>query len=250
MSNEPLNPFEPPRATLEMPPLARASGTLEDGVAGRYDFTAGEVMSEAWGLVKGFKASFWGAALIMYALLFVVMLVWGGISAALFGKHLSPIVGSVFNSLIGALMWPLFIGLIALAVRRAAGLPVSFSMAFTYLGKAPVVIAAGLLSTLLTYLGLALLIVPGIYLGVAYGMTLPLLAFNELGPWKAMEMSRKAISHKWFSVFGLYLLVGLLVGLSALPLGIPLIWTAPWALLVMGVLYRRIFGVPAGAPPP
>jgi len=123
-------------------------------------------------------------------------------------------------------------------------------MAFAYLGKAPVVIAAGLLSTLLTYLGFALLIVPGIYLSVAYGMTLPLLAFHELGPWKAMEMSRKAISHRWFRVFGLYLLVGLLVGLSALPLGIPLIWTAPWGLLVMGVLYRRIFGMPAGAPPP
>jgi len=250
MTNEPMNPFEPPRPALDMPPLALASGSLEDGVAGRYDFTVGEVMSEAWGLVKGFKASFWGAAFIMYALLFAATLVWGGISAAVFGKHQSPIVGGIVNSLIGALMWPLLIGLAALGVRRAAGLPVSFSMAFAYLGKAPVVIAAGLLSTLLTYLGFALLIVPGIYLSVAYGMTLPLLAFHELGPWKAMEMSRKAISHRWFRVFGLYLLVGLLVGLSALPLGIPLIWTAPWGLLVMGVLYRRIFGMPAGAPPP
>jgi uncharacterized membrane protein len=249
MTNEPVNPFEPPKAALDMPPLPRPSGSLEDGVAGRYDFTVGEVMSEAWGLVKGFKASFWGAALLMYALFIGATLVWGGISGAMIGKHQSPILAGIVNGLIGALMAPLLIGVIALAIRRAAGLPVSFSMAFAYLNKAPVLIGAGLLTTLLTYLGFALLIIPGIYLGVAYGMTLPLLAFHELGPWKAMEMSRKAITHKWFRVFGLYLLVGLLVGLSALPLGIPLIWTLPWAMLVMGVLYRRIFGGPAAAPP-
>ena len=249
MTNDPMNPFEPPRAALDMAPLAGASGSLESAVAGRYDFSVGEVMSEAWGLVKGFKASFWGAALLMYALFFGATLVWGGISAAVFGKHQSPILVGIVNGLIGALMAPLLIGVIALAIRRAAGMPVSFSMAFAYLGKAPVLIGAGLLTTLLTYLGFALLVIPGIYLSVAYGMTLPLLAFHELGAWKAMETSRKAISHKWFQVFGLYLVVGLLVGLSALPLGIPLIWTMPWAVLVMGVLYRRIFGVPAAPPP-
>jgi hypothetical protein len=37
--------------------------------------------------------------------------------------------------------------------------------------------------------------------------------------------------------------VGLLVGLSALPLGIGLIWTAPWGINVIGVVYRRTFGV-------
>jgi hypothetical protein len=249
MANDPLNPFEAPKAALDVAAPGAVAGSLEDAVAGRYDFTVGEVMSEAWGLVKGFKASFWGAALLMYGILLVATLVWGGISASLFGKQ-SRIVAGIFNGLIGALMWPFFIGIVAMAVRRAARLPVSFSMAFAYLNKAPVVVAAGLLTTLLTYLGFALLIIPGIYLSVAYAMTMPLLAFHELGAWKAMETSRKAITHKWFQVCGLYLLVGVLTGLSALPLGIPLIWTAPWAILVMGVLYRRIFGAPAAAPTP
>jgi hypothetical protein len=248
MTTDPRNPFEPPRAALEGPAPIGAAGSLEDAVAGRYDFTIGEVMSEAWGLVKGFKGSFWGAGFIIYGVLLVATLVWGGISVAVFGREHGQVINAVVNGLISAFMTPLYVGIIAMAVRRAAGLPVSFSMAFAYLGKAPVMIGAGLLTTLLTYVGFALLVIPGIYLVIAYGMTLPLLAFNNIGIWKAMETSRKTIGHKWWRVFGLYFCVGFLVILSALPLGIPLIWTLPWTMMVIGVLYRRMFGVPAVAP--
>jgi hypothetical protein len=247
-TTDPRNPFEPPRAALEGPAPVGAAGSLEDAVAGRYDFTIGEVMSEAWGLVKGFKGSFWGAAFVIYGVLIVATLVWSAISFALFGREHGQIINAIVNGIISAFMTPLLVGILAMAIRRAAGLPVSFSMAFAYLGKAPVMIGAGLLTTLLTYVGIVLLVIPGIYLSVAYGMTLPLLAFNNLGVWRAMETSRKTVTHKWWRVFGLYLCVGLLVGLSALPLGIPLIWTFPWAILVMGVLYRRMFGIPAVPP--
>src|SRR5262249_29646828 len=147
--------------------------------------------------------------------------------------------------LIGAFMAPLYVGMTALVVRRAAGLPATFSVAFAYLGKVPLLFVAGVLTTLMTYLGLILLVLPGFYLAVGYGMTIPLIAFNEIGAWKAMEISRKTITHKWLRVFGLHLAVGFLVLLSALPLGIGLIWTMPWAMLVLGVLYRRMFGAPA-----
>jgi hypothetical protein len=59
-----------------------------------------------------------------------------------------------------------------------------------------------------------------------------------------MEASRKAITHKWFSVFGVLMLVGVLTGLSAAAFLIPLIWTVPWMVLVIGVLYRKMFGAP------
>jgi uncharacterized membrane protein len=126
-------------------------------------------------------------------------------------------------------------------------MPATFSTAFGYLGKVPLLFVSGLLTMLMTYLGLVVLIIPGLYLGVAYGMTIPLIAFNELGAWQAMEISRQAITHKWFNVFALNLAVVFVVFLSALPLGIGLIWTMPWAMLVLGVLYRRMFGAPAAS---
>jgi uncharacterized membrane protein len=171
--------------------------------------------------------------------------IWGRISIAIFGVQSRGIGPAIFNGLIGTFMMPLFAGVTAMVVKRAAGMPVSFSTAFAYLGKVPVLAVAGLLSTLMTYLGLALLIIPGFYLAIGYSMTMPLVALNNLGAWQAMEISRKAIGKRWWDVAALHLCVGVLVMLSALPLGIPLIWTLPWAMLVIGVLYRRMFGLPA-----
>jgi hypothetical protein len=238
------NPYQPPRAPLNAErPIESSGGSFDDAIAGRYDFRIGEVMGEAWGLVNGFKGSFWAASIVVYALLLAVMFAW----RAVFGDGPNFLVRLLVQLVLTALWMPLAVGLIGMAVRRAAGQPVKFSMAFSYLDRAPVFIVAGFLTTALTYVGLILLVIPGIYLSVAWGLTLPLLAFSQLRPWDAMEASRKAITHHWWRVFFLYMAVGILTGLSALALLIPLIWTAPWALLVLGVLYRRMFGVPADA---
>ncbi|HET7133802.1 MAG TPA: hypothetical protein VFJ95_16220, partial [Gammaproteobacteria bacterium] len=158
------------------------------------------------------------------------------------------LLDSFASSLVETLLAPLFAGLTAMAVRRACGLPVSPLMGFVYLSKASVLIGAALLTTLLTYAGLVLLVLPGIYLSVAYTMTMPLLAFHDVRAWTAMEASRKSITHKWVSVFALLLLTGVITGVSAVAL-IPLIWTIPWLVLVIGVLYRKMFGPPAFAAP-
>jgi uncharacterized membrane protein len=130
-----------------------------------------------------------------------------------------------------------------MGVRRAAGLPISFATAFSCLDRVLTVFLASLLTTLLTYIGLFLIIIPGIYLAIAYCMTMPLIADRRLGPWQAIETSRKAVTKRWFQYFLLLLVVGLVVFVSALPLGIGLVWTAPWAINVIGVVYRRTFGV-------
>jgi hypothetical protein len=238
------NPYQPPKAALDAErPIGSSGGSFDDAIAGRYDFRIGEVMGEAWGLVSGFKGPFWAAAILLYGLLLGVTLAW----RAAFGNGPNFVVRMLVQAVLTALMMPLVVGLIGMAVRRAAGQSVKFSMAFAYLNRAPVFIVAGFLTTALTYVGLILLVIPGIYLSIAWGMTFPLLAFSQLRPWDAMEASRKAITHHWWRVFFLYIAVGILTGLSALALLIPVIWTAPWAFLVMGVLYRRIFGVPADA---
>ena len=61
--------------------------------------------------------------------------------------------------------------------------------------------------------------------------------------WQALEASRKAITQHWFKVFGLFLLLGLITLISAIPLGIGLVWSIPLFVIAMGVLYRTIFGV-------
>jgi len=160
---------------------------------------------------------------------------------AVVGEKASGIVNFIYKTLLGALMTPLTMGLYMMCVRRALGAPISFSTAFSYFNRTGPALTGALLVMLLTYLGVAALIIPGIYLAVGYHLSIQLICDQELPAWQAMETSRKAIHHKWWSVLGLTIVVALLTGISALLLFIPLIWTVPWSFMVSGVLYRRIF---------
>nr|MDA3868631.1 hypothetical protein [Gammaproteobacteria bacterium] len=63
--------------------------------------------------------------------------------------------------------------------------------------------------------------------------------------WQALETSRKAITRRWFSVFALFIILSIIVFISAIPLGLGLIWTMPLMIIAFGVLYRNMFGVEA-----
>ena len=146
MTTDQMNPYQAPRAELDVLAPATAGGSLKDAVAGRYDFQIGEVMREAWRLTKGFKASFWGAAVLIYLLALIPLVLVG----VVMGTKPNLVVQILVNILIGALMAPLTMGIFMMAIRRAAGAPVTFSTAFSYFNKAAVAIGAGLLVTLLT----------------------------------------------------------------------------------------------------
>jgi uncharacterized membrane protein len=87
------------------------------------------------------------------------------------------------------------------------------------------------------------LILPGIYLTVGYAMTVPLIVDRKMSPWQAMEASRKAIHGEWWKIFGLFLVVGLIFMVSALPLGLGFIWTWPMFVVLGGLVYRALFGI-------
>lgn len=80
-----------------------------------------------------------------------------------------------------------------------------------------------------------LLIIPAIYLGVAYSWTYMFIAFYGMPAWESMEMSRKMISKDWFTYFAFSIVLGLLaiVGFIALFIGIlvaiPIIYSAQYA---------------------
>lgn len=238
MTDRTSNPYEAPKADLNAQEVHPGdSGSLEDALAGRYDFQIGDVMREAWAMTSGMKGTFWAGTILLYLAYMGVAVVGGILFKSSAAMHMA------FNLLLGAAAPVLFLGVIAMGVRRAAGLPVAFETAFGSFDKASPAFVAGLLTTLLTYLGFILLVLPGIYLAISYCMTMPLLVDRNLRPWQALETSRRAVTRRWFPYFGLLLAVALVVFVSAIPLGIGLVWSAPWAINVIGVAYRRTFGV-------
>jgi len=98
---------------------------------------------------------------------------------------------------------------------------------------------------LLIIIGLVLFILPGIYLAVAFSMALPLVIDKGMTPWQALMTSRKAMTHKWFSLFGFFLICVLVTIAGVLALFVGLVWAVPLTSLGYAIIYRDVFGVEA-----
>ena len=147
------------------------------------------------------------------------------------------------NIIISILSYPIFAGILMMGLHRSIDAPVNFKMAFAYLSNAlPVIIACVFISILVT-LGMILLVIPGIYLSIAYVFTLPLIIDKNMDFWQAMETSRKAVTQHWFKVFFSFLLMMIIYLVSIIPFGVGLIWSVPMLVALQGILYRNIFGI-------
>jgi hypothetical protein len=235
------NPYAPPSSALQEQ-VKSDFLSIEDALSRGYNFGVDGLINQAWQRVKGSKGVFWaglltlaGAALALeYAL---------RLGLTLSGLGDDDALTKVLNNLVSSLLSPLSAGLIMMGVQRAADQSIRFSDLFKHLGKAVPILLTSFFMSAMIALGFLLLVLPGIYLSVAYLLAIPLVIERGLSPWQAMEASRKAISQHWFKVFGWLITLGLIILVSALPLGIGLIWSLPMTFISTGILYRIIFGV-------
>lgn len=243
----PSNPYAAPASALQEAPRDSQVPSIEEALSRGYDFTISDLLSEAWQRVKGTKGIIIGGFLVFYAVLLTASFLIGGFFGLLGAVSDSPMLAVVAELVIGilasALAYPFMAGINMIGIRRAADQPISFNDIFSHFGRTVPLVITAIISMLLIYLGMFLLIIPGLYLAIAYMLAIPLVVERGLTPWQALEASRKAITQHWFKVFGLFLLLGLITLISAIPLGIGLIWTIPLFVIAMGVLYRTIFGV-------
>jgi hypothetical protein len=123
---------------------------------------------------------------------------------------------------------PLFTGVLlgtfcCYYLRRIRGQPSTIPDAFKGVGKPfGSLVVIGLVTSLFVTVGMFCLILPGIYLLVAYLFSSFLAVDKGLGFWDAMETSRRVITRNWWRVFGLILLgiPFMLLGALALAVGI------------------------------
>jgi uncharacterized membrane protein len=89
--------------------------------------------------------------------------------------------------------------------------------------------------------GFFLLVLPGIYLSIAYSFAPYLVVEKNMGAWEAMETSRKAITRYWWRYFGLMLVAMLLIIIGSIPLLIGLIWVLPIVAIATGEVFAKTF---------
>jgi uncharacterized membrane protein len=192
----------------------------------------GNAISRGWQLVMDHMGALIGGSLLAW----VVMLALGCV----------PIVGWILSMVLVG-------GLYLFFIRRIRGENVEigdvfsgFSLAFANLAL------AGLLTWLLTTIGLILCILPGIYLAVGYIFVPALVIDKKLDFWPAMEVSRQVVQKHWWTIFGLAIVLALIVIAGFIACLVGVIIALPVATAALMYAYEDLFGpnvaLPAGAP--
>jgi hypothetical protein len=149
----------------------------------------------------------------------------------------------IILSSVGLIAGPLLGGLFCYYLKKIRRQPVQLSDAFA--GFSPLFLPlflGALVASLLITVGFTACFIPGVYLAVAWKLTLPIITDKRLGFWDAMEVSRKVVTKNWWTLF-LFSIVCWLINFGGLLLcGIGFFITWPWTMLALTFLYEDLFG--------
>ncbi|RMG39541.1 MAG: hypothetical protein D6719_13040 [Candidatus Dadabacteria bacterium] len=204
--------------------------------SGGSDINIGVVLKESWRLTSGVKGKFIGAVVVAVAITLVLEALLG-IASNYAGGIVAVIAVFIYVGITAVFMT----GIMVMGIKRASGQEIVVNDVFAFFPKFLKLLFTYVAVAVLVMVGTVLLVLPGIYLAVAYIFALPLVALEDLGIWEALEKSRKKVTTYWFSYFGWSFVIMIILWLSALPLGIGLIWTLPMACIGYGILYRNAF---------
>ncbi|MFN2470167.1 MAG: hypothetical protein ABR583_04105 [Gaiellaceae bacterium] len=221
----------------------------------------GEIFGEAFDLYKRFWRHFIPIALIVFLIVSVASLLLAlalGSIGALFG---------VILALVGV-FW--LQGAIAEAVNDVRDGRADLSVGETLNRVGPRVAtlgAAGLLAGLAIFVGLLLLLVPGLYLLTIWSVISPVIVLEKAGVFESFGRSRQLVSGHGWQVFGVIALSFVIVIGAGLAVSLALIWlpdavrsflqslisntlVAPFIAAAWTVMYFRLRGEPATEPGP
>ncbi len=109
--------------------------------------------------------------------------------------------------------------------------------------KAGALISLSLIIFLAVFLGLLLLIIPGIYLAVSYVFSHFFVWFYDKHPREAMRLSRQSVSGNFGQILLLFLILAGINLLGILALGVGILLTMPFSFCVVYAAFDDIIGI-------
>jgi hypothetical protein len=204
-----------------------------------FEVKIGEYFSRGWEIFKKNAVQF-----ILYTLLLGIIL---GVLSQLpsplgaRGGENNPWGGG--NLIANILMPILFAGYYFVAFQIVRNRDYAFGDFFQGFQKFLPIFLTSFVSTILTAIGFVLLIIPGIYLAVAYLFAQAFVIDKNFEFWSAMETSRKLVTRKWFSFFALALALMVLNFVGALIFGVGLLVTIPLTFCIIAAAFEDIVGL-------
>lgn len=242
-----VDPYRPPSVSWnDLAVSTHAPG--EEIVPGSDPLEIGPCISRSWELVK----RHFGLLIAVGVIYFIISVVFsivvelpviamqGGLSeletahpsdAVRAYKFISGIAEQILDVFLG-------LGLVRIGLNLVSNKPAEISMLFGEGRKLGSMIVASILFGLMVVVGLALLIVPGIYLALRFGQYQNAIVDKDLGAIDALKYSSKLTQGNLLNLFGLAIVCLLIVIAGALALLVGLIVAIPITYLATFVAYR------------
>jgi len=161
-------------------------------LAGEVNFSVVDCLSQAWALLMNNFGLLVGATVLVWLLESAIAFI--------------PFLGGIFILLLQGVLHG---GLYLIYLKRIRGESATLGDAFSgFSTNFAQLMLVGLVTRLLSSLAMCCLILPAIYLMVAWLFSIPLVADKRVEFWSAMEVSRKVVNRVWFQIFGLLLICG------------------------------------------
>jgi len=219
-----------------------------------------DTINAAWEKTYGAKATFWGAILVLAAIMFGIG-VLEGITAKWWG------ISGLFQLLGNIIGYFLQLGLVYIGITRAKDMPINYKLMFTTfdLQLALRLIGLYILQTLIflipiaigaigvyvymmgssatTFIGgliFVISIIATIVVAIRLSLGMAFVLDTREGPVAAIKHSLTATDHNFWNLLGIFLLQFLIIIISIIPLGIGLIWSIPFVLINYGVIYKTL----------
>lgn len=244
---------------MEKHPTVHVGGDIESALKGDYKINILAILKEAWQLTltsrKELNLGLLYVLMLGFLLVILLSQAFGGVAvlqedeAAMF----------IINAIVTIVLAPFIAGVEMMGVFKSVGLKIHPRMVGSFLKHTSYISLCAIFSAFLVSIGFQLLILPGVYLLLAFTLTMPLIIEKKLSPIKAMIISIKVTRFQWFQIFSLYgvLFLALLAILTPIallvssPAGIVALvfffvamsYLAPMFYYVKGILYREIFGL-------
>jgi len=218
-------------------------GNLDSALKGESTFDAESVLKEGWEITKNGKS---------VLLLGTMLIVWICVGFFIFVSQfvdfenpieLPPMTRVLIDVSLTVLLAPFLAALEMTGISNSIRALSKPSFIFHFVPKTLILSAASVLVGAVVQFGLALFIVPGLYLLIATSFTIPLILDKGMNPFQAMSTSIKIVNRRWLEFLKVFGFFGLLGMLTAITFGIALIWTLPFYYNVKGVLYREVCGI-------
>ena len=137
---------------------------------------------------------------------------------------------------------PLTAGFYIVANKISKGEPYEFGTFFKGFDFFVPLLLYSLIAGIFIALGLVALIVPGIYLAVAYTFVPLFIVFGKMEFWDGMELSRKFVTKNWWNIFGFVLLLFLINLAGTLAFFVGLLFTIPLTYCAIYAAFEDIVG--------